>query len=81
MHAITKLFGFSKEQEPALTPQKAIQKLQSIEAMLIKKSEYLESKITGELKIAKEQKCSNKRGNFYTCVCVYRNIFLCFYVS
>ncbi|XP_014777572.1 charged multivesicular body protein 4c isoform X1 [Octopus bimaculoides] len=61
MHSITKLFGFSKEQEPALTPQKAIQKLQNIETMLIKKSEHLESKITGELKIAKEQKCSNKR--------------------
>ncbi|GAB1599164.1 charged multivesicular body protein 4c-like [Argonauta hians] len=61
MNALQKMFGFSKDPEPVLSPQKAIQKIQNIEEMLIKKSEFLESKITGELRIAKENKCSNKR--------------------
>lgn len=57
-----KLFGTSKSNDKAPTPQEAIEKLRAIEEMLIKKSEFLERKIQTELENAKKQGKANKRG-------------------
>lgn len=56
-----KLFGTSKSNDKAPTPQEAIEKLRAIEEMLIKKSEFLERKIQIELENAKKQGKANKR--------------------
>lgn len=56
-----KMFGGKKEVAP--TTGEAIQKLRETENMLIKKQEFLESKITQEIEIAKKNGTKNKRGN------------------
>uniref|UniRef100_A0A6B2EDY8 Uncharacterized protein n=1 Tax=Phlebotomus kandelakii TaxID=1109342 RepID=A0A6B2EDY8_9DIPT len=54
-----KMFG--KKGEVAPTTGEAIQKLRETENMLIKKQEFLESKIEGELDIARKNGTKNKR--------------------
>lgn len=56
------IFG-GKKAEPAPTTSESIQKLRDTENMLFKKQEFLEQKLEQELKIAKENASSNKRGN------------------
>ncbi|MFH4974547.1 hypothetical protein AB6A40_001256 [Gnathostoma spinigerum] len=60
MSVFGKIFGGSKKQQVD-TPQEAIQKLKDSEEMLIKKQEYLESKIQAELATAKKHGTKNKR--------------------
>jgi hypothetical protein len=55
------LFG-GKKPEPVATTSESIQKLRDTENMLLKKQEFLEQKLEAELKIAKENASSNKRG-------------------
>lgn len=55
------MFG-GKKAEPAPTTSESIQKLRDTENMLLKKQEFLEQKLEQELKIAKENASSNKRG-------------------
>lgn len=55
-----KMFGGKKEQAP--TTGEAIQKLRETENMLIKKQEFLESKIEEELNTARKNASKNKRG-------------------
>lgn len=55
-----KMFGGKKEQAPSTG--EAIQKLRETENMLIKKQEFLESKIEEELNTAKKNASKNKRG-------------------
>lgn len=62
MSIFEKLFGSNKSNEKAPSPQEAIDKLRSIEEMLMKKSDFLESKIQTELETAKKQGKTNKRG-------------------
>lgn len=57
------MFG-GKKAEPAPTTSESIQKLRDTENMLLKKQEFLETKLEQELKIAKENASSNKRGKF-----------------
>lgn len=57
------IFG-GKKAEPAPTTSDSIQKLRDTENMLLKKQEFLEQKLEAELKIAKENASSNKRGNY-----------------
>uniref|UniRef100_T1GCZ7 Uncharacterized protein n=1 Tax=Megaselia scalaris TaxID=36166 RepID=T1GCZ7_MEGSC len=54
-----KMFGGKKVEAP--TTGEAIQKLRETENMLIKKQEFLESKITQEIEIAKKNGTKNKR--------------------
>lgn len=58
-----KMFGKKGEQAP--TTGEAIQKLRETENMLIKKQEFLESKIEAELDIARKNGSKNKRGLLY----------------
>jgi charged multivesicular body protein 4 len=63
MSFLAKIFGGGrarKQQGPS--PQEAIQRLRTMEEMLLKKSEHLEKKIDQELKVAKSSK--NKHGEF-----------------
>lgn len=55
-----KMFGGKKEMAP--TTGEAIQKLRETENMLIKKQEFLESKIEEELNTARKNASKNKRG-------------------
>lgn len=57
-----KMFGGKKEVAP--TTGEAIQKLRDTENMLVKKQEFLETKIDGELDIARKNGTKNKRGRF-----------------
>ena len=66
MSLFTKIFGGKKE-AAALTTAEAIQKLRETEEMLIKKQDFLESKIFQEIQTAKKNGTKNKRGNF----CIY----------
>ena len=52
---------FGKKKQPAASTQDAISKLQQTEEMLCKKSEFLEGKITQELRTAKTAGMKNKR--------------------
>lgn len=58
-----KMFGGKKEVAP--TTGEAIQKLRDTENMLVKKQEFLETKIDGELDIARKNGTKNKRGKFW----------------
>lgn len=55
------LFGGKKE-APAPSTSESIQKLRDTENMLLKKQEYLESKVTEEHDVAKKNATTNKRG-------------------
>ena len=55
-----KMFGGKKEEAP--TTGEAIQKLRETENMLIKKQEFLETKIQQEIETAKKNGTKNKRG-------------------
>ena len=59
--SLAKLFGGGKKKEEAPSTQDAIQKLRSTEELLMKKSEFLENKIKGELLTAKKAGTKNKR--------------------
>lgn len=59
MSFLTKMFG--KKEEKAPTTGEAIQKLRETEDMLIKKQEFLESKIDQEIAIAKKNASKNRR--------------------
>lgn len=59
-----KLFGAKKVETP--TTGDAIQKLRETENMLIKKQEFLETKISQEIEIAKKNGTQNKRGESTT---------------
>lgn len=50
-----------KKQAPTATTGDAIQRLRSTEEMLQKKSDFLEAKITQELRTAKQAGVKNKR--------------------
>lgn len=56
-----KIFGGKKEAAPLSTAE-AIQKLRETEDMLIKKQDFLESKIELEIQVAKKNGTKNKRG-------------------
>jgi charged multivesicular body protein 4 len=60
MSVFGKIFGFKKD-EKSVTTGEAIQKLRETEEMLIKKQEFLESKIELEIKTAKANGTKNKR--------------------
>ena len=62
MSLISKIFGGGKN-EKAPTTGEAIQKLRDTEEMLIKKQDFLEKKISQDIKIAKANGTKNKRGN------------------
>ncbi|XP_071503378.1 charged multivesicular body protein 4b-like [Diadema antillarum] len=53
-------FG-KKKKAPAPTSNEALQKLRSVEEMLMKKQDFLEGKIDNELKLAKKNGTKNKR--------------------
>jgi len=55
-----KLFGGGKK-EKTPTPQEGIQRLREVEEMLMKKSDFLEKKIEGEISTAKKHGAKNKR--------------------
>ena len=59
-----KLFGGGKK-EKTPTPQEGIQRLREVEEMLMKKSDFLEKKIEGEISTAKKHGAKNKRGKLY----------------
>lgn len=61
MSVFGKLFGGGGKAGKAATPQEAIQKLRETEAMLTKKQEFLEQKISAELLTAKKNGTKNKR--------------------
>lgn len=61
MSFFSKVFGGKKEQAAPSTAE-AIQKLRETEDMLIKKQEFLETKIDNEVLIAKKNASKNKRG-------------------
>ena len=61
MSIFGKIFGFKKD-EKAVTTGEAIQKLRETEEMLIKKQEFLESKIEQEIGTARKNGTKNKRG-------------------
>ena len=65
---LQKMFGGSPNKPPSA--QDAIQRLRETEGMLNKKSEYLETKIEEELKMAKKCGTKNKRGT-YTVILKY----------
>lgn len=56
-----RVFGSGKKGEKEPTPQEAIQRLREIEEMLMKKSDFLEKKVSNELAIAKKNGTKNKR--------------------
>lgn len=61
MSFFSKVFGGKKEPAAPSTAE-AIQKLRETEDMLIKKQEFLESKIDNEVLVAKKNASKNKRG-------------------
>lgn len=61
MSFLRKLFG-GKKKEKKLSIEDTIQKLQSVEKMLIKKQQVLEKKIEQEKDNAKKYIITNKRG-------------------
>lgn len=61
MSFFSKVFGGKKEAAAPSTAE-AIQKLRETEDMLIKKQEFLETKIDNEVLIAKKNASKNKRG-------------------
>lgn len=62
MSFLGKMFG--KKEPVAPTTGEAIQKLRETENMLIKKQEFLETKIELELDTARKNGTKNKRGKF-----------------
>lgn len=60
MSVFGKIFG-GKKGQAAPTPQEAIQKLREVEEMLVKKSNFLEAKMTQEIATAKKHGTKNKR--------------------
>ncbi|XP_014681040.1 PREDICTED: charged multivesicular body protein 4b-like isoform X2 [Priapulus caudatus] len=61
MSFLGKMFGTSGKKDETPSPQQAIQKLRETEDMLVKKSDYLEKKITQEINIARKNGTKNKR--------------------
>lgn len=55
------LFG-GKKADTGPSTSETIQKLRDTENMLLKKQEFLEQKVEAEMKLAKENATSNKRG-------------------
>ncbi|XP_046367020.1 charged multivesicular body protein 4c-like [Haliotis rufescens] len=55
-----KLMFWKRQNEP--TPEEAIERLRNLQELLLKKSDYLESKIDAETKTALENRVKNKRG-------------------
>ena len=62
MSFFSKIFGGKKESAAPSTAE-AVQKLRDTEEMLIKKQDFLESKINQEIITAKQNGSKNKRGN------------------
>lgn len=58
------MFGGKKGDKPPTTGE-AIQKLRETEEMLLKKQEFLESKIETEITIARSNGTKNRRGKLY----------------
>lgn len=69
------IFG-GKKAEAGPTTSESIQKLRDTENMLIKKQEYLEQKMEAELKIAKDNASSNKRGKVQPRPSIDRRLYL-----
>lgn len=67
MSFIKNLFSRSKS-TPAPTTTESIIKLRETEELLMKKLEFLEEKLEAELKVAKENASSNKRGKYLVMV-------------
>lgn len=63
MSFFSKVFGGKKEPAP-LTTAEAIQKLRETEDMLMRKQDFLESKIELEIQTAKKHGTKNKRGKY-----------------
>jgi hypothetical protein len=55
------LFG-GKKADTGPSASETIQKLRDTETMLLKKQDFLEGKVEAEMKIAKENAQTNKRG-------------------
>jgi charged multivesicular body protein 4 len=62
MSFFSKVFGGKKEAAAPSTAE-AIQKLRETEDMLIKKQDFLETKIENEMMVAKKNASKNKRGS------------------
>lgn len=63
MSLLARFFGGGKSSDAkSLSPAEAIQRLRDVEEMLEKKQQYLETKVTAELEIAKKNGSKNKRG-------------------
>ena len=60
--SLAKIFGGGKKKEAAPSTQDAIQKLQTTEELLQKKSNHLEGKIAEEIATARKAGTKNKRG-------------------
>lgn len=75
MSFFTKVFGGKKEPIAPSTAE-AIQKLRETEDMLIKKQDFLESKIELEIQTAKKHGTKNKRGILFVTV---NKSLACFY--
>lgn len=75
MSFLTKMFGAGGKDKNMPTTGQAIQKLRETEEMLIKKQEFLESKIEQELQVAKKNGTKNKRGM----TCILQTFGTCFF--
>lgn len=62
MSFIKNIFGGKKEPD-APTTAEAIQKLRETEEMLVKKQDFLESKIEQEIQTARKNGSKNRRGS------------------
>ncbi|TKR71994.1 hypothetical protein L596_019520 [Steinernema carpocapsae] len=58
---LSNIFGRGKKEPPAPSTQESIQQLRETEDMLVKKQEFLEKKINGEVVTAKKHGTKNKR--------------------
>lgn len=74
MSFFNKVFGGKKE-VAAPTTAEAIQKLRETEEMLVKKQDFLESKIEQEILTAKKNGSKNKRGELFENFNYMTNIF------
>jgi len=74
MSFFSKVFGGKKEPAAPSTAE-AIQKLRETEDMLIKKQEFLESKIDNEMLVAKKNASKNKRGTAFAVFTSHATLF------
>lgn len=59
---------FSKKKNKEVSTEETINKIVDTESLLKKKMEFLEEQLEEQLKIAKQNATTNKRGEFYRCL-------------